>query len=53
MKLGYFFVLILFKMFCLVKRYDIFGFFVEVFKEVSCYGDYEEKKFKNMINLCK
>lgn len=53
MKPSYFPVLILFKIFCSVKRYDIFGLSVEVFKEASCYGDCEEKKFKNMINLCK
>lgn len=53
MKLGHFPVLILFKMFCSVKRYDIFGLSAEVSKEASCYGDHEEKKFKNMTNLCK
>lgn len=46
MKPVYFPVLILFKMFCSVKRYDIFGLSVEVSKEARCHGDYEEKKMK-------
>lgn len=36
-------VLILFKMFS-VTRSGIFGLSVEVSKEASCYGDYEERK---------
>lgn len=43
-KPDYFPVLILFKMFCSVRRYGIFGLSVEVSKEVNCYEGYEEKK---------
>lgn len=53
MKTTYFPLLILFKMFFQLKRYNIFGISVEISKEASCYGDYEMKKLKSTANLYK